>query len=697
MRNRLRRLRGDIEPIHSLHKEICMSYVPAVGGRCVPVWGCLMGGVLVACLDRPVALATPKVTGRFEAVTNQSIVSKIDVLFMIDDSSSMLDKQEILAAAVPDLLNRLVDPICVNSDGSGSGVSPDAAGNCPPPTQREFEPVKDIHIGIITSSLGGHGAPNVCVGQADMSHLMARSSGTTLPTFQNQGFLNWNPSLDGAYSDPAQLNVDFRTMVTGVGQTGCGYEAQLESVYRFLVDPAPYQSITLSGGIATPQGVDDVVLRQRADFLRPDSLVAVIAISDENDYSIIDGGEGWRAIAHTADRLGMKGGTSACKSDPNAPCCVNCGQPDVPGCTLHAADPACAAALTDATDPINLRASRSKAQYGVDFDWALERYVEGFTHSTLDHFGNGTKNPLFDGVPQRDPSLVFFAGIVGVPWQDIARDPVDLSKGFQTSEEMIENGTWSTILGHPSASPPVVPSDPHMIVSTEPRAGIAGPDSPPGADPKNGHEWRVPSDPNYADLQYACIFPLSKPRDCTGTDTDCDCWNGDVTYNPLCQNGSGAYGKIQYGAKAYPGLRELEFLKGVGNQGIVGSICPKNTTDPTQPDYGYRPAIESIIVRLRRALRNQCLPRALEPDEQGSVPCVVVEIWSPPSGETCRCEGNIEYPGRRDLTPDLATWASSRAGRPSSSVRKRRSPPAAARAGKTSVNPSNHFTSAGGT
>jgi len=249
---------------------------------------------------------------------------------------------------------------------------------------------------------------------------------------------------------------------------------------------------------------------------------------------------------------------------------------------------------------------------------------------------------------------VFFAGIVGVPWQDIARDPVDLSKGFQTSEEMIENGTWSTILGHPSASPPVVPSDPHMIVSTEPRAGIAGPDSPPGADPKNGHEWRVPSDPNYADLQYACIFPLSKPRDCTGTDTDCDCWNGDVTYNPLCQNGSGAYGKIQYGAKAYPGLRELEFLKGVGNQGIVGSICPKNTTDSTQTDYGYRPAIESIIVRLRRALRNQCLPRALEPDEQGSVPCVVVEIWSPPSGETCRCEGNIEYPGRRDLTPDLS-------------------------------------------
>src|SRR5207248_842992 len=44
----------------------------------------------------------------------QGKVSKIDLLFMIDNSSSMADKQFILSQAVPDLVTRLVDPVCVN-------------------------------------------------------------------------------------------------------------------------------------------------------------------------------------------------------------------------------------------------------------------------------------------------------------------------------------------------------------------------------------------------------------------------------------------------------------------------------------------------------------------------------------------------------------------------------------------------------
>src|SRR5262245_35737369 len=43
----------------------------------------------------------------------QTGVDKIDLLFMIDNSVSMADKQEILKAAVPDLVGRLVSPSCV--------------------------------------------------------------------------------------------------------------------------------------------------------------------------------------------------------------------------------------------------------------------------------------------------------------------------------------------------------------------------------------------------------------------------------------------------------------------------------------------------------------------------------------------------------------------------------------------------------
>src|SRR5258706_5135784 len=67
-----------------------------------------------SCLDRPVVPASPKVSARFETKARQDKVSKIDLLFMIDNSSSMSDKQTILAEAVPDLVRRLVDPVCLD-------------------------------------------------------------------------------------------------------------------------------------------------------------------------------------------------------------------------------------------------------------------------------------------------------------------------------------------------------------------------------------------------------------------------------------------------------------------------------------------------------------------------------------------------------------------------------------------------------
>jgi hypothetical protein len=414
--------------------------------------------------------------------------------------------------------------------------------------------------------------------------------------------------------------------------------------------------------MAVPSGVDEVVLKERADFLRPDSLVAIIAVTDENDYSFVDGHIGWAAAASIGDRPFLKGGASACQTNPNDRCCVNCGDSDVPGCTPHANDPACATPLTAETDPVDLRASRSKQQYGFDFAWPVDRYVEGFTRPTLDRFGAGAKNPLFNDVsckgeagcaPERPANLVFFAGIVGVPWQDIARDPNDLTKGFQNAKELVERQTWSVVLGDPAASPPVPPSDPHMIVSSAPRPGIAGPNSAFGADPKNGHEWLVSPSGAGGDLQYACTFPLAEPRDCAPTSSDCDCRNGDVSKSSLCQDPSGAYGNRQFAAKGYPGLRELELLKALGDQGIVGSICPKNTTESTRLDYGYAPAIAALIERLRVALRDQCLPRTLAAADDGYVPCAILEVFDPPEGTKCQCEDDPNFPGRVTPSPDV--------------------------------------------
>ncbi|MET0594690.1 MAG: hypothetical protein ABW133_18460, partial [Polyangiaceae bacterium] len=251
------------------------------------------------CLDRPVAPATPQVTARVVELAKQNKVNKIDLLFMIDNSSSMADKQSILGDAVPELVDRLIEPKCIDPvtlRTVGTAVN----GVCTV-GELDFEPIKDIHIGIVTSSIGNHGASGVCEDSIDISlgrsdphnndqgRLVARGSGgTNVATFQNKGFLYYNPSQQGGLGSAAAVATPFTDMVKGVGQHGCGYEASLEAVYRFLVDPDPYSTIRIDTSIggfgkALLNGTDTMLLQQRKDFLRADSLVSIMIMTDEND------------------------------------------------------------------------------------------------------------------------------------------------------------------------------------------------------------------------------------------------------------------------------------------------------------------------------------------------------------------------------------------------------------------------------
>ncbi len=113
------------------------------------------------------------------------------------------------------------------------------------------------------------------------------------------------------------------------------------------------------------------------------------------------------------------------------------------------------------------------------------------------------------------------------------------------------------------------------------------------ANPINGHERNILT---LDDLQYSCIFPLPMPRDCTMPSSSCDCrFPTDGTQSPLCQESQGTYTTTQRYAKAYPPLRILQVLKGVGDNGVLASICPKNVADPTGEDYAYRPIIGALV------------------------------------------------------------------------------------------------------
>jgi hypothetical protein len=652
-----------------------------------------LGGLLLTsisivgsgCLDRPVAPAKPEVTARVLEQVKQNKVNKIDLLFMIDNSSSMADKQEILGNAVPELVKRLIEPKCVNKQ-TGEVLGEVVNNQCPRGVL-DFEPIKDIHIGIVSSSLGSHGADRVCDDPSDgrtdphnndRGHLITRAKDNGMvPTFKNKGFLLYNPTVaDGLKTTTAVVD-PFRSMVTGVGQHGCGYEASLESVYRFLVDPEPYKTLTISGdiggaGSAVLNGVDQELLAQRAEFLRPDSLVSVMIVTDENDCSVVDGGQGFYPLLSLPTGGSMvPRGTSACATNPNDACCFNCASANPPpGCMDPKQDPECKKPATTADeDPANLRCFNQKKKYGQDFLYPVQRYIDGFSNTKIrKRNGELADNPLFSDLTckpgtacqsGREQSLVFVAGITGVPWQLIARNPNDLKEGYKTAKDLHADNIWFDLVGDPdNAQGPVAPGNPHMVESVVPRAGLASPSSGATADPIHGHEWDISQAefPN-ADLQYACIFdvPASAAKVCT-SNQDCDCAGTqadlDKRKNPLCQSTtSNTFSTTQGRAKAYPGTRVLQVLKGLNpDQAIVASICPKQVNKADEKDYGYTPAIQALISRLRNVLRGRCLPRALEVDDEGLVPCIVIEASQ--SNGNCDCK---TLPGRVAADPKLVT------------------------------------------
>lgn len=610
--------------------------------------------VASACMSRPVGTTEPQTSNLYVEPIQIDLIDKIDLLFMIDNSASMGDKQELLAEAVPQLVNRLVVPRCLSATGAVTERT-SLTEACPAGSEPEFRAVQDIHVAVITSSLGAHGAPEPVGGcesmpRGDDRSLLLPSVRSDLASYNNSGFLAWDPRgklMPAGENEAQRLGQHFSKMVEAAGEDGCGYEASLESWYRFLIDPEPPRTLAVVDNNTVVQAIDMDVLAQRAAFLRPDSLVAIVMLTDENDCSIRDEGSGYLLARKDG---AMVRATSACAVDPNDRCCGACVSGNIDGCLPVLDDPACQKGnfLPAEEDPANMRCLENKRRFGFDFLYPTSRYVDGLTKPLIELRSTGelVENPLYKKVPgraRRPQSMVYLAGIVGVPWQDIADDASRNGAGLRylSAEELMATDRWSVILGDPAKNQP--PADPFMRESIAPRSGInpltgdpivAETSLDPRASPINGHEQVSDG----TDLQYACTFPLKEAEPCDSKDQACDCTDADRKLNrPLCQPpGGGSASTTQYFGKAYPGLRPLEVLKGVGDSAIVASICPKVLT-VGEPGYGYEPAVDAIVERLKVVLQGRCPPRplAVEPGSDGSLPCVVVEALEGQQG--CGC------------------------------------------------------------
>jgi len=659
-----------MDPMNETNSVAARSWGARVGRAWMVAGITLALGALGAgCLTRPVTRQSPTTKTNFNSVQRTAAVDKVDLLFGIDNSASMGDKQVLLGEAVPQMITRLFTPNCVDDQGVANGQTADGTtGKCAT-GKPEFPPVHDMHIGIVSSSLGGRGS-DACVKNDentifpthndDKGHLLNRAGAgeTPLDDANPSAFLAWLPPVAAnqgktspvkGLTDSATLSKDFADMVVGVHEHGCGYEAQLESVYRFLVQPDPYASIT--GGFngadvgkspsAALNGVDGDLLKQRKDFLRPDSLVAIIVITDENDSTVDPlafGGRAWEFEQENA----VLPGTSVCQTNPNDAKCLSCRLSGTQG------DPACQKGVVDGQDSPNVRFFQMKRRFGTDPQFPTSRYVRGFSQDTVpnrdgEHPKNKDGSPSFDYVGSanctnplfaqnlptdpnnadalchatrgpRDSTLIFFAIIGGVPYQLLT----DAAGNFKSS---LSADDYQKIIGRDPLRYDFTGADPHMLESLGPRGGV-------GADDIHTNEW----DTGNKDLQYACTFDFKTPKDCNdpkyAAACDCDDATNATSKSPLCDSTKHS---IQTKGKAYPTIRELSVARDLKDQGIVASICPKDPINATlpngqsNPNYGYNPAVATIVDRLKSALGNTCVPQPLQADETGHVPCLILE------------------------------------------------------------------------
>jgi hypothetical protein len=578
------------------------------------------------------------------------VPAKIDVLFMIDNSASMGDKQALLASAVPDMLERLAV-------------------------------VSDMHVGIVTSSLGGRGgdqcpingtnpaAPALNAHNDDRGELVNRGGVLGDPTVESpvadiapSNFLSWFPSVAAnqgkpappttAIGDASRLVTDFTTMVAGVHEHGCGFEAQNEAWYRFLVQPDPFDAIAKNGTQAILTGVDATILQQRHDFLRPDSLLIVFVVTDENEEAtdpLAINGQAWalsnQNFPGSPNGAAPEGSIECQQLDPNDPLHTGPNNPACTSCAFIAGDPSFATRcpkdgangangfLDPNDDSLNTRFFHQKMRFGLFAGYPVSRYVNGLTSAHVpstaeehDNTGNyvgdaqGTcVNPIFAAslptdpkadlchLPPgtRDPRLVFYAAIAGVPHQLLQQDPTDPNS---LQKATLSDADWLRIHGQDPEHYDFRGADFHMVESWDARttqgvmanASSCPPTAADNCDPINGREW----DPKRGDLEFSCIFPLAQPKDCSAASVQgaCDCATGALNSGTqLCQkDASGQYTTTQINGKAYPSVREMLIAHALGQQGVVSSICPIHVTEQTPGDrlFGYRPAMDTLMARV---------------------------------------------------------------------------------------------------
>jgi len=211
-----------------------------------------------------------------------SRVEKVDLLFVVDNSNSMFGEQASLRAQLP----RLMDVLTRGERG--------------PDDPHPFTPVRDLHVGVVSTDMGIPGVEfpsgNCHADGGDdgrLQHTPRPDPATGLTCDASYpAFLSFS-----AEQDPAQVAHDF-ACVAALGTGGCGFEQQLEAGFKALwprdyvdadgklVMPNPYRFIATTEEGTWGRGDTPEAQGGNRGFLRPDSLLVVVLLTDEEDCSV---------------------------------------------------------------------------------------------------------------------------------------------------------------------------------------------------------------------------------------------------------------------------------------------------------------------------------------------------------------------------------------------------------------------------
>jgi hypothetical protein len=202
--------------------------------------GALLG--LGGCPTRDISKLDPSPAIEYRQDIPVSVNRNVDILFVIDNSDSMKEEQDSLAANFPRFIN----------------VLSTIEGGLP-----------NVHIAVVSSDLGlAPFTAEACSGNGDDGLMQNTPRGDCMAPRNGARFIediadpsgsgrlrNYDGSLDGVFSCIAKL-----------GNTGCGVEQHLESMKRALDGSHP----------------------ENGGFLRQDAYLAIIILADEDDCSAKD-------------------------------------------------------------------------------------------------------------------------------------------------------------------------------------------------------------------------------------------------------------------------------------------------------------------------------------------------------------------------------------------------------------------------